>query len=173
MNLIAAADLNWGIGKDGNLLTHLSGDLKYFKQKTSGKVVVMGRATLESLPGGNPLPNRTNIVLTSQKNFTKEGCLIARNLDELAGICADYAPDDVMIIGGEQVYMQLIRQCDRLFITKIFESFDADKHLMNVDKMRSLELVWTGDVQEENGIQYQFLEYRKKEKDLSNGKSQE
>lgn len=78
-----------------------------------------------------------------------------------------------MIIGGEQVYMQLIRQCDRLFITKIFESFDADKHLMNVDKMRSFELVWTGDVQEENGIQYQFLEYRKKEKDLSNGKSQE
>ena len=172
MNLIAAADLNWGIGKDGNLLTHLSGDLKYFKQKTSGKVVVMGRATLESLPGGNPLPNRTNIVLTSQKNFTKEGCLIARNLDELAYICADYAPEDV-IIGGEQVYMQLIRQCDRLFITKIFESFDADKHLMNVDKMRSFELVWTGDVQEENGIQYQFLEYRKKEKDLSNGKSQE
>ena len=80
---------------------------------------------------------------------------------------------DSMIIGGEQVYMQLIRQCDRLFITKIFESFDADKHLMNVDKMRSFELVWTGDVQEENGIQYQFLEYRKKEKDLSNGKSQE
>ena len=148
MNLIAAADLNWGIGKDGNLLTHLSGDLKYFKQKTSGKVVVMGRATLESLPGGNPLPNRTNIVLTSQKNFTKECCLIARNLDELAGICADYAPEDVMVIGGEQVYMQLIRQCDRLFITKIFESFDADKHLMNVDKMRSFELVWTGDVQE-------------------------
>ena len=100
MNLIAAADLNWGIGKDGNLLTHLSGDLKYFKQKTSGKVVVMGRATLESLPGGNPLPNCTNIVLTSQKNFTKEGCLIARNLDELAGICADYAPEDVMVIGG-------------------------------------------------------------------------
>ena len=58
MNLIAAADLNWGIGKDGNLLTHLSGDLKYFKQKTSGKVVVMGRATLESLPGGNPLPKK-------------------------------------------------------------------------------------------------------------------
>lgn len=173
MNLIAAADLNWGIGKDGNLLTHLSGDLKYFKQKTSGKVVVMGRATLESLPGGRPLPERTNIVLTSDTSFGKEGCIIVHSMEELMTECAKYAPDDVMIIGGEQVYMQLIRQCDRLFITKIFESFDADKHLMNVDKMRSFVLVWTGDVQEENGIQYQFLEYRKKEKDLSNGKSQE
>ena len=175
MNLIAAADLNWGIGKDGNLLTHLSGDLKYFKQKTSGKVVVMGRATLESLPGGRPLPETNQYradraIQASRKrgvsSFTASGGTDDR-------ICAKYAPDDVMIIGGEQVYMQLIRQCDRLFITKIFESFDADKHLMNVDKMRSFELVWTGDVQEENGIQYQFLEYRKKEKDLSNGKSQE
>ena len=123
--------------------------------------------------GGKPLPNRTNIVLTSQTDFAKEGCIVVHDMDELAAVCADYAPEDMMVIGGEQIYMQLIRQCDRLFITKIFESFDADKHLMNVDKMRSFELVWTGDVQEENGIQYQFLEYRKKEKDLSNGKSQE
>ncbi len=122
MNLIAAADLNWGIGKDGNLLTHLSGDLKYFKQKTSGKVVVMGRATLESLPGGRPLPERTNIVLTIDTSFGKEGCIIVHGMEELMRECAKYAPDDVMIIGGEQVYVQLIRQCDRIFITKIFES---------------------------------------------------
>ena len=163
MNLIAAADLNWGIGKDGGLLVHLPGDLRYFKEKTSGKAVVMGRATLESLPGAKPLPNRTNIVLTAQPDFEKEGCLVVHDMEELAEACAAYAPEDVMIIGGEQVYMQLIRQCDRLYITKIFETFDADKHLMNVDKMRHFELVWESDVQEENGVQYQFLEYRKKE----------
>ncbi len=165
MNLIAAADANWGIGNDGGLLVHLPGDLKYFKEKTSGKVVVMGRATLESLPGGRPLPNRTNIVLTTQADFAKEGCLVVHDLDELAAVCADYEPDDVMVIGGEQIYMQLIRRCERLFITKIFVTFEADKHLMNVDKMRSFELVWESDVQEEGGVQYQFLEYRKKEKD--------
>ena len=165
MNLIAAADANWGIGKDGGLLVHLPGDLKYFKEKTGGKVVVMGRATLESLPGGKPLPNRTNVVLTTQEDFAKEGCLVVHDLNELAAVCADYEPDDVMVIGGEQIYMQLIRRCERLFITKIFECFDADKHLMNVDKMRSFELVWESDVQEEGGVQYQFLEYRKKEKD--------
>lgn len=165
MNLIAAADANWGIGKDGGLLVHLPGDLRYFKEKTSGKAVIMGRATLESLPGGKPLLNRTNIVLTSQTDFAKEGCIVVHDMDELAAVCADYAPEDMMVIGGEQIYMQLIRQCERLFITKIFEIYDADKHLMNVDKMRSFELVWESDVQEENGVQYQFLEYRKKEKD--------
>ena len=165
MNLIAAADANWGIGKDGGLLVHLPGDVRYFKEKTSGKAVIMGRATLESLPGGKPLPNRTNIVLTSQTDFAKEGCIVVHDMEELAAVCADYAPEDMMVIGGEQIYMQLIRQCERLFITKIFEIYDADKHLMNVDKMRSFELVWESDVQEENGVQYQFLEYRKKEKD--------
>ncbi len=162
MNLIVAADENWGIGKDGGLLTHLSGDLKYFKEKTKGKVVVMGRATLESLPKGRPLPERTNIVLTRDTSFEKEGCVIVNDMEQLLAECAKYDPEDVMIIGGEQIYMQLIRQCDRLFITKIFASFDADKHLMNVDRMRSFELVWESDIKEENGISYQFLEYRKR-----------
>ncbi len=162
MNLIVAADENWGIGKDGGLLTHLSGDLKYFKEKTKGKVVVMGRATLESLPKGRPLPERTNIVLTRDTSFEKEGCVIVNDMERLLAECAKYDPEDVMIIGGEQIYMQLIRQCERLFITKIFGDFDADKHLMNVDRMRSFELVWESDIKEENGISYQFLEYRKR-----------
>lgn len=162
MKLILAADENWGIGKDGGLLVHLPGDLRYFKEKTKGKVVVMGRATLESLPGGRPLPERTNIVLTSDTSFGKEGCIIVHSMEELVTECAKYAPDDVMIIGGEQVYMQLIRQCDRIFITKIFETFDADKHIMNVDRMKHFEPVWESDVMEENGIQYQFVEYRRK-----------
>ena len=162
MNLIAAADLNWGIGKDGGLLISLPGDMKYFKEKTSGKVVIMGRATLESLPGGKPLPNRTNIVLTTNKDFEREGCVIVHDMDELAAACKDYAPDDIMVIGGEQIYMQLIRQCDKLYITKILEEFEADKHLMNADRMKSFELVSESDVMEEKGVQYQFLVYQKK-----------
>ena len=162
MNLIAAADLNWGIGKDGGLLISLPGDMKYFKEKTSGKVVIMGRATLESLPGGKPLPNRTNIVLTTNKDFEREGCIIVHDMDELATACKNYAPDDIMVIGGEQIYMQLIRQCDKLYITKILEEFEADKHLMNADRMKSFELVSESDVMEEKGVQYQFLVYQKK-----------
>ena len=163
MNLIAAADLNWGIGKDGGLLISLPGDMKYFKEKTSGKVVIMGRATLESLPGGKPLPNRTNIVLTTNKDFEREGCIIVHDMDELAVACKSYAPDDIMVIGGEQIYMQLIRQCDKLYITKILEEFEADKHLMNADRMKSFELVSESDVMEEKGVQYQFIVYQKKQ----------
>ena len=164
MNLIAAADLNWGIGKDGGLLISLPGDMKYFKEKTSGKVVIMGRATLESLPGGKLLPNRTNIVLTTNKDFEREGCIIVHDMDELAVACKSYAPDDIMVIGGEQIYMQLIRQCDKLYITKILEEFEADKHLMNADRMKSFELVSESDVMEEKGVQYQFLVYQKKQR---------
>ena len=72
MNLIAAADENWGIGKNGGLLAHISGDMKYFRETTKGKIVVMGRKTLESFPGGKPLKNRVNIVLTGNKDFVPE-----------------------------------------------------------------------------------------------------
>ena len=126
MNMIVAADINCGIGKDGGLLTHLSGDLKYFKEKTLGKVVVMGRKTLESLPGGKPLPGRTNIVLTSNPDFNKEGCIVVRNMDELRSKCSEYPEDMVMIIGGAMLYNALMEECESLFITKIYKEFEAD-----------------------------------------------
>ena len=163
MNLIVAADENWGIGKNGDLLVHLSGDLKYFKEKTIGKVVVMGRSTLESLPGGKPLPGRTNIVLTGNPDFEKEGCIVVHNLEELFSQCSKYSDESVMVIGGEQVYHQLIKYCDVLYITRIFGDFNADKHIMNVDKMKRFNLTWESPVQEENGIEYQFLKYEKRE----------
>ena len=122
MNMIVAADINCGIGKDGGLLTHLSGDLKYFKEKTLGKVVVMGRKTLESLPGGKPLPGRTNIVLTSNPDFNKEGCIVVRNMDELRSKCSEYPEDMVMIIGGAMLYNALMEECESLFITKIYKA---------------------------------------------------
>ena len=86
MNLIAAADENWGIGKNGGLLAHISGDMKYFRETTKGKIVVMGRKTLESFPGGKPLKNRVNIVLTGNKDFVPEGVVICHSVEEIKGI---------------------------------------------------------------------------------------
>ena len=80
MNLIAAADENWGIGKNGGLLAHISGDMKYFRETTKGKVVVMGRKTLESFPGGKPLKNRVNIVLTQNQDFAPEGVTVCHSI---------------------------------------------------------------------------------------------
>ena len=80
MNLIAAADENWGIGKNGGLLAHISGDMKYFRETTKGKIVVMGRKTLESFPNGLPLKNRTNIVLTGNKDYNVKDAIIVHTV---------------------------------------------------------------------------------------------
>ena len=104
MKSIVVVDKNWGIGKDGDLLVHLPGDLKYFKEKTLGKVVVMGRTTFESLPGKKPLPGRVNIVLSRDLEFHPEGCIMCRSKEELFKELENYDDDDVMIMGGSYVY---------------------------------------------------------------------
>ena len=90
MNLIAAADENWGIGKNGGLLAHISGDMKYFRETTKGKIVVMGRKTLESFPGGKPLKNRVNIVLTGNKDFVPEDVVICHSVEETLAELQEY-----------------------------------------------------------------------------------
>lgn len=162
MNLIVAVDEKWGIGKDGALLCNLPGDLKFFKEKTTGKVVVMGRSTLESLPKGKPLPNRTNIILTRRTDYEVEGATIVHDMEELMYETNKYLSDDVFIIGGASVYNELIESCDTLYITKIFYSFDSDVKIKNVDEMPNFKITWKSDINEENGYKYQFIEYRRK-----------
>lgn len=162
MRLILAADENWAIGREGGLLCHIPGDLKYFKERTSGKTVVMGRATLESLPGGKPLPKRDNIVLTCRQGYQKEGVLIAHDEKELGALLAGRNPDDVYIIGGGQVYRQFLPQCDVCYITRIYEKFPADTWFVDLDEDECFEVSWKSRMQEENGIRYRFFEYRRK-----------
>lgn len=161
MKIIVAADNNWGIGKDNNLLTYIPNDLKYFKEKTLGKVVVMGRKTLESLPGQRPLPGRTNIVLSSDKEYTAD-CTVCHSEEELFKELEQYDSKDVYIIGGAKVYADMLEKCDTYFITKIFNTFDADKHFENLDKREDVELVWESDMQEHKDLQYKFTEYRRR-----------
>ena len=162
MKLILAADANWAIGKDGGLLCHLPADLKFFKEKTTGKTVVMGRPTLESLPGGKPLPKRENIVLTTRGDYEREGAIIAHSEAELDELLAQRNTDEIMIIGGGKVYRDFLPKCDTCYITKIYQSFEgADTYFVNLDAMPEFQVVWESDVQEENGICYQFFEYRR------------
>lgn len=162
MNLITAVDEKWGIGKDGGLLANLPGDMKYFREKTTGKIVVMGRSTLESLPGKKPLPKRINVVLTRQEDYKAEGAIIVHDMEELMYEVNKYVPDEVMIMGGASVYNELMEQCDTLYITKIYHDFDADKHIRNVDEMKQFKVVWKSEMMEENGYKYQFFEYKRK-----------
>lgn len=133
MNLIAAVDLNWGIGYNSELLEKIPKDLKYFKEKTLGKVIVMGRNTFESLPNKKPLEQRINIVLTKNKNYNCEGVILCYSLEQLFTELKKYNQQDIFIIGGESIYSQLISHCDKAYITKINKEYVHNKVLVNLD----------------------------------------
>ena len=108
MKIIVAADKNWGIGKDNKLLVSIPADMKMFRQETTGKVCVMGRKTLESFPGGLPLKNRTNIVLTRNENYKVKDAIIVHSIEELMEELKKYPAEDVYCIGGDTIYKQLL-----------------------------------------------------------------
>lgn len=159
MNLIFSADRNWGIGKENGLLFRVPGDMAFFKQKTLGKTVVMGRATLDSLPGGKPLPGRDNIVLTRDETFAREGVAVCRSLKDLFGLLAVLRDEDVFIIGGEQIYRQLMPYCARAYITRWDAAAEADAFVPDFDTESGWQLAEQSEWVEEKGVRYRFCTY--------------
>ena len=162
MNLIVAVDKNWAIGYKNRLLTHLPGDLKYFKEKTTGKVVVVGQKTLESFPGGKPLLNRANIVLTDILGYDGKGAVVVNSLGELEKELEKCNTEDIFISGGESVYRQLLPLCDTAYITKIDHAYEADTWMPNLDESKEWELVDTSEEQTRSSTIYHFLTYKRK-----------
>ena len=134
MNLIAAVDKNWAIGKNNELLVSIPNDMKMFRQMTTGKVVVMGRKTLESFPNGLPLKNRVNIVLTKNQNYQVKGAIIVHSVEEVLEELKKYDSEDVYVIGGEQIYRQMLPYCDTAHMTKIDHAYEADAYFPNLDE---------------------------------------
>lgn len=160
MNLIVAVDNNWGIGHNGNLLYNLPSDLAFFKQTTLGKVVVMGEATLHSLPGGKPLKNRTNLVLTLNPNLEVAGATVVHSLPQLFEVVKQYDTKDVFIIGGASVYEQLLPFCNTAYITKINSTQIANKFFPNIDQLPNWKLVSKSETFTENGVSFAFTVYQ-------------
>lgn len=131
MQAIVAVDQNWGIGHRGELLVRLSEDLKRFKTLTTGHPVILGRKTLETFPGGRPLPGRPNLILTRNPEFQAEGAQVFHNLDSLLAA----APEDSFVIGGESVYRALLERCHRVYVTKIQAAFPADAWFPDLDRL--------------------------------------
>lgn len=163
MKLIVAVDNKWGIGRDGKLLFNIPSDMKYFKEKTTGKTVIMGRKTLQSFPNGKPLPNRRNIVLSRQTNLTSyDNLTVINSFDELFKIVDINHSEDVFLIGGAEIYNSLLNYCDQLYITKVEADGQADTFLTNIDEHPDYVCSLLGDIKEENGYKFRFTVYSRK-----------
>ncbi len=161
MKAIVAISENWGIGKENSLLFHIPEDLKFFKAMTLNKIVVMGRKTLESLPGGKPLKERTTVVLSSSLQNC-EGVIVAKDTEQLNKILSGFNTDDIMICGGEQIYKLMLPHCDTSYVTKIEKDAEADKFFPNLDSLAEWELKETSEEKEHNGVKFTFNTYKKR-----------
>jgi dihydrofolate reductase len=161
MTAIAAVDRNWGIGLAGGLLADLPSDRAYFREHTLRKVVVMGRKTLESLPGGKPLPSRTNIVLSRNPSFCAD-CEVFASLEACLERLAREDSKDVYIAGGAEIYGLFLPRCDVCLITKIDADLPADSFFANLDADDAFARVWESEPRSENGFAYRFARYERK-----------
>lgn len=162
MKLIVAVAKNWAIGYKGGLLFDLPDDMAFFKNNTINKVVVMGKNTLLSFPGEKPLKNRTNIVLTRDKDFKKEGCIICHSFNELFAELKNYNDDDIYIVGGGKIYNDLYGYCSEAIITKVDAMVNADTFLHNFDNDENWYLSYASEIHENNNLKFTFNTYKNK-----------
>lgn len=162
MNLIVAVDNNWAIGNKNQLLVRIPNDHKHFREETTGKVVVLGRKTLETFPQGLPLKNRTNIILSKDRNYQVKDAIVVHSIEELLEELKKYADEDIYIIGGDSVYKQMLPYCDVAHVTKIDHEYEADAYFPNLDKDEEWEIVADSEEQTYFDIAYQFLKYVRK-----------
>lgn len=157
MQAIVAVDKNWGIGKNNDLLFHLPEDLQYFKQKTLGKVIVMGGNTLLSFPNSKPLPKRTNIVLSDV--FTREDCKVLATLAQLFEELAKYDTEDIFVVGGAMFYRTMLPYCSKVYVTKVDADGQAEVFFENLDKLPNWRLASQSDPAASNGYSIRYTVY--------------
>ncbi len=161
MNLIVAVDENWAIGNKNELLISIPADHKFFRQETTGKVIVLGRKTLETFPQGLPLKNRTNIIMSTNKNYQVKDAVVVHDLDELLSELSKYHDEDVYVVGGESVYRLLLPYCDTAHVTKIDHAYAADAYFPNLDEMPEWRITADSEEQTYFDITYHFLKYER------------
>ena len=162
MNMIVAVDSNWAIGHKGKLLVSIPEDMQFFRRETTGKVVVMGRKTLESFPNGLPLKNRVNVVITKDKEYNVTDAIICHSIEEALEVLKQYNDEDIYVIGGESVYRQFLPYCSVAHVTKINYSYDADTYFPNLDEMDEWTIEESSDERTYFDLEYEFVKYVKK-----------
>ena len=160
MNAIVVVDRNWAIGRDNDLLFSLPTDMKRFRALTLEGTVILGRRTLDSFPGGKPLPRRKNIVITRCADFHREGAVVVSNLQAAMEAAADTPQDHIWVIGGGSIYAALLSKCRRAYVTRVDAAAEgADSFFPNLDKLPGWTVVSVSDPVTENGLTYRFYDY--------------
>ena len=162
MNMIVAVDKNWAIGNKGSLLVRIPADHKMFRSETMGKVVVLGRKTLETFPHQEPLEGRTNIILSHNKHYKAGDAIVVASLEELIMKLRDYDDKDIYIIGGASVYELMLPYVDTVHVNKIDHEYEADAFFPNLDASGEWEITADSDEQVYFDLTYRFLRYQRK-----------
>lgn len=169
ITLIAAADSHWGIGYQNRLLFHLKEDMKFFREKTIGNIVIMGRKTLESLPDAAPLPNRTNIVLTrtqaerwkARSRERGQNLLIAESMEEVRRQI-ERLKGEAFVIGGEEIYQEMLPLASEIYLTRVESERKADAFFPNLEQLREWKVMEVSEKFSEEDITFRFWHYRKR-----------
>ena len=161
MNMIVAVDKNWAIGCNNRLLVSIPADMKMFRQETTGKVVVLGRKTLETFPNGLPLKNRVNIIISRNKDYQVKGATVVHSVEEALEEIKKYPKDQVYCIGGDSIYKQFLPYCDVAHVTKIDFAYEADRYFPNLDEMPEWKITGASEEQTYFDLEYQFVRYER------------
>lgn len=158
LKMIVCVSENYAIGNKGDLLFSLPPDMKFFRETTLNKTVIMGRATLDSFPGGKPLKNRTNIVLSRNSNFEREGVLVFNNLDDVLEFAKENG-GEAFVIGGAEIYKMFEPYSSEALVTKVQKEVEADKFFFNIDELPNWQLESESPVMEHEGLKFTFCRY--------------
>lgn len=162
MNCIVAVDKNWAIGYQNELLVSIPADMRFFRDVTANKVVIMGKNTLESFPGGHPLKNRVNIVIALEKDYKVKDATVVYSIEEALEEAKKYKSEDIYVIGGASIYRQMLPYCEVAHITKIDYAYLADTYFPNLDAMDGWVLAEETEEQTYYDLPYTFCRYERK-----------
>ena len=162
MNLIAAVDKNWKIGYKGRLLVKIPLDQQWFQKTTKGKIIVLGRKTLETFPNGLPLPSRKNIILSRNPDFQVKGAEVTHSIEETLELLGQYKSEDIYIAGGESIYRQFLPYCDVAHITRIDYEYQADACFPNLEELPDWKFTADSEEQTYFDLEYTFQKFERK-----------
>ena len=162
MNLIVAVDKNWAIGCDNKLLVSIPADMRFFREQTTDKVVIMVKKTLDTFPSGKPLKKRRNIVISRQMDLKIPDCEIMHSIEEAVEAVKDCDPSDVYVIGGAEIYRQMLDYCNVAYVTKIDYAYHADTYFPNLDENPDWIMTEESEEQTYYDLEYCFCKYERK-----------